>query len=56
MAKKTIFYSVAEVAKLEKRPYHKVIRLLKKGHYKDAEKIGWGWIIPTTSVKKAKTK
>lgn len=43
-------YSVTEISKLKKKPYHKVIRELKKGVYPNARKVGHGWVIPAKDV------
>lgn len=52
------YYSVHEVSELEKIPYHKIIRLIKRGEYPGAHKVGWGWVIPKEDVviKKPKKK
>lgn len=51
MTKKKTEYSVTEVAKREGLPYHKIIRLIKKGRYPNAYKVGHGWVIPAKDVK-----
>lgn len=48
--KKKEHYSVTEVADREKLPYHKIIRLIKKGKYPNAYKVGHGWVIPAGDV------
>lgn len=47
-------YSVTEIAEKRGVPYHKVIRMIKKGCFPHARKCGWGWIIPERDVLKVK--
>ena len=43
-------FSVTEVAKLKEKPYHKIIREIKRGGFPNAYKVGHGWVIPAKDV------
>lgn len=38
--------SAGEVANMLGTPYFRVIRMIKRGEFPGAHKVGWGWVIP----------
>lgn len=48
--------SAGEVAKELGCEYFRVIRMIKRGQFPDAFKVGWGWVIPTNNVYKKEVK
>lgn len=44
--------SVGDVAKELNLDYFRVIRMIKRNEFPHAFKVGWGWVIPNTDMRK----
>lgn len=47
-------YSVTEIAKNKNIEYWRAMRMLKKGCFPNAYKVGHGWVIPAGDINKIK--